>query len=232
MGDRALSARRAEEALAGFRAIGHDSGVAMALCRLAQLARDRRDDHGAAVAYRDALRLWAGIRDRLSIVNALAGLAELGSAHRLAHSAATLLGAIDALVEEASAALPPSARVNYYRAAATAQAALGEDRFAALRAAGHRLTLDEAIAVAAEVPVPGGATGKVLTPREQEVLLLVAEARTDREIADALFLSQRTVNAHVASILGKLGVTTRREAAARARELGLLPATGEAPPHT
>ena len=232
MGDHALSARRAEEALAGFRAIGHDSGAALALCRLAQLARDRRDDRGAAVTYRDALRLWAGIRDRLSVVLALAGLAELASAHRSAHAAATLQGAIDALVEEAGAALPPSARGNYARATAAARAAVGEERSAALRAAGRRLTLDEAIAVAAEVRVPSGATSMMLTPREQDVLRLVAGARTDREIADALYVSPRTVNAHVASILGKLGVTTRREAAAQAREMGLLPEAGEAVPHT
>jgi DNA-binding CsgD family transcriptional regulator len=46
------------------------------------------------------------------------------------------------------------------------------------------------------------------------VLRLLAAGRTDREIADALFVSRRTVNSHVANILGKLGVRSRREAAA------------------
>jgi DNA-binding CsgD family transcriptional regulator len=72
----------------------------------------------------------------------------------------------------------------------------------------------------------------VLTAREHDVLRLIAQARTDREIAAALFLSPRTVNAHVASILGKLGVPTRRAAVARARELDLLSEAGEVPPHT
>lgn len=61
-----------------------------------------------------------------------------------------------------------------------------------------------------------------LSAREQEVLQLVATGLTDQEIANALFLSRRTVNAHVARILAKLDVRSRREAALRGRELGLL----------
>lgn len=61
-----------------------------------------------------------------------------------------------------------------------------------------------------------------LSGREREVLCLVASGRTDQEIADALFLSRRTVNAHVAHVLTKLDVSTRREAVSRGRELGLL----------
>jgi DNA-binding CsgD family transcriptional regulator len=55
------------------------------------------------------------------------------------------------------------------------------------------------------------------------VLRLLAAGRTDREIADALFVSRRTVNSHVANILGKLGVHSRQDAVAQARQRGLLP---------
>ena len=58
-------------------------------------------------------------------------------------------------------------------------------------------------------PAPGG-----LTPREIEVLRLVAEGKTDREIADALFISRNTVIRHVANILTKLDVNSRTAAAA------------------
>jgi DNA-binding NarL/FixJ family response regulator len=64
-----------------------------------------------------------------------------------------------------------------------------------------------------------------LTRRELEVLRLVADGSTDREIARALVLSPRTVEMHVANSLGKLGCRTRAEAVRRAAELGLLPST-------
>ena len=60
-----------------------------------------------------------------------------------------------------------------------------------------------------------------LTPREVEVLALLARRLTDREIAEALFISPKTAGYHVGNILGKLGVADRREAAARAVSEGL-----------
>lgn len=60
-----------------------------------------------------------------------------------------------------------------------------------------------------------------LTAREREVLALVAVGQTNRQIADALFISQSTAGVHVSNILGKLGVASRTEAAAVAVRLGL-----------
>ncbi|MBA2595337.1 MAG: hypothetical protein H0V00_01805 [Chloroflexia bacterium] len=70
------------------------------------------------------------------------------------------------------------------------------------------------------LPVPAETIG--LTFREQEVLALLCQRLTDAEIADRLFLSRRTVNHHVANVLGKLGVANRREAAALAARRGLI----------
>ena len=84
--------------------------------------------------------------------------------------------------------------------------------------------------------VPAGAIGAALTPeangsrdadtfglshREREVLALIAQGRTNREIGDRLFISQKTVGVHVGNILSKLGVSGRVEAAAVAIRLGL-----------
>ncbi|MEM9465714.1 MAG: helix-turn-helix transcriptional regulator [Actinomycetota bacterium] len=65
-------------------------------------------------------------------------------------------------------------------------------------------------------------TDTVLTPREREVLRLVADGRTNPEIAQSLHLSRHTVNRHVGNILTKLEVNTRAAASARAIADGLL----------
>jgi DNA-binding CsgD family transcriptional regulator len=61
-----------------------------------------------------------------------------------------------------------------------------------------------------------------LSPREHEVLRVLAEGRTNREIAERLFISERTVDVHVRNILGKLGVAGRVEATSVALRLGLV----------
>jgi two-component system, NarL family, response regulator DegU len=63
---------------------------------------------------------------------------------------------------------------------------------------------------------------RILTPREMEVLRLVATGETDRGIADVLYVSRRTVSSHVSNILAKLDVTSRRAAVVTAARIGLL----------
>jgi DNA-binding NarL/FixJ family response regulator len=82
----------------------------------------------------------------------------------------------------------------------------------------------EALARRARLDIAGvtqstGAAG--LTPRELEVLRLVADGRTNQQIADVLFISRKTASVHVSHILSKLDVRNRGEAAAVAHRLGL-----------
>ena len=60
----------------------------------------------------------------------------------------------------------------------------------------------------------------------------MADGKTDRQIADSLFVSRRPVNAHVACILGKLGVHSRQDAVAEARQRGVLPPEQDASRYT
>ena len=72
------------------------------------------------------------------------------------------------------------------------------------------------------LPVPGLAPVEPMTPREAEVLGLMAAAYTNREIAEALGTAEGTVKIHVSNILSKLGARDRTQAVLSALELGLL----------
>jgi DNA-binding CsgD family transcriptional regulator len=94
---------------------------------------------------------------------------------------------------------------------------------AEVKALARRARLDlapaGAVTPATGPPAPAGQLG--LTSREVEVLALVAAGRSNRQIAQALFITPKTVSVHVSNILAKLGVASRVEAAAIAHRLGL-----------
>jgi len=104
---------------------------------------------------------------------------------------------------------------------------LGNERTAALVGEGRRLGLDEATALArvalADVrrssePEPPASGAARLSRREQEVVELLARGASNRQIADALVIAERTVEMHVSNILAKLGLTSRAQVAAWAAE--------------
>jgi DNA-binding CsgD family transcriptional regulator len=100
--------------------------------------------------------------------------------------------------------------------------------------AGWSVPIGEAVTVALAVDLSSPSRGVprrpslaappqgILSPREQEVLVLLCQRLTDPQIAERLFLSPRTVESHVASLLRKLDVANRRDTAAAAVRLGLV----------
>jgi len=71
-------------------------------------------------------------------------------------------------------------------------------------------------------PILISTTGKTLTQREVEVLYLITEGMTNREIAENLFISETTVKSHITSVFRKLNVRSRTQAAAQAQSLNLF----------
>jgi DNA-binding NarL/FixJ family response regulator len=99
---------------------------------------------------------------------------------------------------------------------------------AALHAAARgEVFLDAAVArrLAQEIRAPRSGL-RALTTREREILRLVAEGRSNKEIAAKLVISERTARTHVSNLLGKLGLASRTQAALLAIREGLVPPGG------
>jgi non-specific serine/threonine protein kinase len=230
-----------EEALAASRALGQWFHAGILLAWLAYLDQAAGEAARAAAWYRESLRLIWEAGGLLQYDRALVGLAALAADRGEAGPAARLLGMVEAVRERTGTTVSmwPELRD---RAAQTARAVLGEDGFAEAVAAGRRLpppavlaeaqAVADALATAADAleavhglkPVSGPAVTTAaygLSPREREVLALLAKRFTDKEIAAALFITRRTAETHVKHVLAKLGAANRREAAALAARHGL-----------
>lgn len=116
------------------------------------------------------------------------------------------------LAAGASGVLAPEARAEEIEAAVLAACA----GLAVLAAGALAALMPEAPGVEVELPV------ETLTPRESEVLQLLAQGLTNPRIATRLGVSEHTVKFHVTSLMGKLSARTRAEAVARAMRLGWI----------
>jgi DNA-binding NarL/FixJ family response regulator len=149
--------------------------------------------------------------DALGYQAARSGQARLG---------AQLLGAAETVRTGAGASVIAFLIPFLDQAKESAIAALGASRFEAELNAGKRLSRSAAIALALGKPVrvasgaAHAAGDALLGKRQAEVARLVAEGLSNKQIGGRLFISERTVDSHVRSILNKLGVNSRAQIAA------------------
>jgi DNA-binding CsgD family transcriptional regulator len=222
-----------EESLARYRRIGQPGHVVVTLHNLGQAIAQRGDARRAAVHFAEGLKLAIEHDDPRFQSFCLAGLAAtLGPLGQL-EPAARLFGAADALLEATGMSMEPLDQAACDRQRAAVRARLGAAPFAAAWEAGRVLPLEQALAEACRVAAaldeieepPGRSDGSAshgLTPRELDVLRLLAEGRSDREIAADLGIAYRTTTSYVASILNKLGLPSRTAAATFAVRHGLV----------
>ncbi len=235
-GDLDLARARYEEALAIYRSQGFTPGIVRALRDLGDVERDRGEFAISVARYRECLALMGEPVNLRIVVDALEGMALAAAAWRRPVQAAHLLGAAEVLRERYGGAFfVLTDRDAHERALAAIRSTLGEPELAAAWQAGRSLSIPDAIAEAqALTPLPKrdrSATPSAgrLSRRELEVLGLLVAGYSDQAIADALFLSVRTAEAHVARILAKLEVRSRQAAASAALAMGIVEPGIDAP---
>lgn len=232
-GDIAASMSLLGVALDLYRRDGFEYGVAETLLALGKADVDRGAATSATARYAECLRLFDEIGSREGLGDALAATGRLALRCRCPDAAATLLGAANGTNEALGHMPSPGEQAANQQAEAAARDLLGEIEFARVWAAGRALPPDMAVSAASEVlaavgtrpttciPAPPFSVA-ILTPRERQVLALVAEGASDREVGAVLFINPGTVRSHLTNIFGKLGVGSRTGAVAAARRLDLV----------
>ena len=242
--DLASRVNAAEEALDLFRSGGHAMAMPKALVALGFLARIQKDYSRAETLFKEALALRWEQHNLWEIDEALAFLAGIdhlnGNAIRATQSFGavianqTKLGTVGASTDpQYDGHLPENYHGTYRIDLGALRAALGDVAFDDAFRAGLARPLAEILSEILDQPASAAASAERLTsgpgagfaiplsPREVEVLRLVAAGGTNATVADALYLSPATVKRHVTNILAKLGVPTRADAIAYAFRNGL-----------
>jgi len=224
-GDLTRARQLAEESLGLFQAVGDLFGSAQQFANVGHVRLALADRPAAAEAFRQALVTWRSIGNTLDVAECLEGVAAV-LANGQARRAAQLLGAAEAL-RETSGALVAAVDLSRYAALVTrVKGLLRDDTFAAAWRGGREMAIDEAMdlalrddAVAAPADVDGVGS---LSPREVDVAKLIANGSSNRDIADVLVVSVKTVETHIQHIFRKLNVKARSEVAVWAARNGLI----------
>jgi DNA-binding CsgD family transcriptional regulator len=221
----------AEESYVLASQINEHRTKAMALINIADLAERRGRLGEARARLAEALPIFSAMDDRYSLEAVARNLASIALAQHDAERAARYLGFAEELGKSTGATPFPADIERAERSKQEARAAIGDERFNAAALAGRVMTtaqLIEEVSRPIEEPLPEIADVPVepidrfgISKREREVLAQLIEGKSDREIAEALFISHRTVMRHVSSILDKLGAPTRTAAATIALRHGL-----------
>jgi predicted ATPase/DNA-binding CsgD family transcriptional regulator len=242
-GDPGDARRQYLEALGILREIDARPEIARCLAGLGRVAMDLGAIPLARTHLAESLRLSHSTGARIGVARGLEAFAALAVHEERPELAVQLTAAATALRDVAG--LPPlsGARKEKYLASARH---LGEPAIAWLWARGLAMTSDQAVALALDIgpethhtvaltalgpdQVPT-APPDMLTPREREVVALVAVGRSNKAIAADLFISTATAARHVANILGKLGFNSRAQIAAWAADRPPpISERGEGPP--
>jgi len=219
-----------DEALELHRKSKFPWGIAITAGDRAYAALAQDDQVLASRLFAESIMVAEEMGTERIVLGAVAGLAGVALALGQPERAARLLGAVE-IERETSGAGRIAHGLFAERISEVLRSKLAEPVFATTWQEGRSLqfvdAVAEALAIAASAgqepqPAPHDASGFRLTARELDVLRLLVEGHSDRQIGEALFIGSRTVQTHVANLFAKLGVNSRAEAAAVAVRRGLV----------
>jgi len=204
-----------------FRELGDSRDIAACLSNQAGIARDRGDLGRATAFAQESLALFHELGDDRGIAVCLELIGSAIAAQGQTERGTRLLAAAETVRETTGIDRPTARGAEQEHTVAALRGALGGDAFAHAWNAGRRLPLDEIVVDALtpaepagpQIPSRGTRSGP-LTRREQEVAALIARGLTNRQIAEELFIAERTADTHVEHILAKLGLGSRSQVAA------------------
>lgn len=209
------------------RSVGDARGLAVTLDHIGKIARAQGDLPAAWEAHAESLTYRHQVGDPRGMLVWLQAMAHWLVESGRAELAARILGAVEIARTSSNLPLQHHESADHQAIVDGALHALGEDRYTAAIAKGRWASLDDLAdevrdaaiervqEIVAGIPTAPDGVGEQfgLTDREEEVLHLLTRRLSDKEIADELSISARTVNRHVSNVLAKLDVRTRREAA-------------------
>jgi len=219
-----LTAARAhfEESLAKARETGWGWGIALALVRVAHVAIEQGDEDRAGGLLTEGLLSHRAHGNRAGILSCLEACAHLEATRGHAEQALRLAGLAAAMRDAIHAPASPTEQRRLDRWLEPAGRSLGDQTADEVLPQAHAESVELAVedALAAlnrplDQPIPPDGRSRArssttaLTRREQEVAALVALGQSNLAIADALVISERTVEAHVRNMLGKLRLNSR-----------------------
>jgi predicted ATPase/DNA-binding CsgD family transcriptional regulator len=211
--------QRYDESIAISRAAGDDDTLALALWAKSEALWTTLGLPEALRLVRESLTLYRGLGGPWGVLQCLDHLAKLALAGGAPERAVRLYASASALGQKHGIAPHPDQTAILERHLAQLRTLLGDAAFEAFWATQSGVPTEQVIDWAlvddtGAAPLPSTPHG--LSPRELDVLRLIVEGKSDREIGDELFISHHTVSRHVSNILGKLGVVSRAAAAAAA----------------
>jgi predicted ATPase/DNA-binding CsgD family transcriptional regulator len=232
-----------EEALALAQEVGDRVDIAQVLCAMGYLALQQGNSALAQTHYEESMQAlsqveWQTLVVRYILASCLEGRGAIALTQGQPAWAGQLFGAAEALraMHEYRNSIGTN-RAFLERCRAAIRSQLGEEASGAFWAHGQTLSPEDALAAEGRIsisePIPGAlstttklpfslSSPTILTRREIEVLRLLAQGMTNKQITDQLMISMSTVNTHVQSIYSKLGIASRSAATRYAIEHHLM----------